>query len=153
MACGTACGCHPLRIHWRHIDRIRNRLAVRTPGQRRHGPSLSMEGAKGGAGVRRLRFHRFPDNIIRSRTGPGRYNDFGEYVSGTVFKAALAANVQPVRTEDLQLTQEGTRLSETLKVYVPVRIELPVRAGRYSHMERRHSHVERTAVAVERGDD
>ena len=34
-----------------------------------------------------------------------------------------------MKTEDLQLTEEGTRLSETLKVYVPVRIELPVRAG------------------------
>ena len=79
--------------------------------------------------MRRLPLHRFPDNIIRSRTGPGRYNDYGEYVSGTVFRAVLAASVQPVKTEDLQLAEEGTRLSETLKVYVPVRIDRPVRAG------------------------
>ena len=65
-----------------------------------------------------LALRRFPDRITRRRHGPGDCNSAGEYVKGMVEEVGLAASVQPLSVEDVDVV-EGARLSERLKVYVP----------------------------------
>ena len=65
-----------------------------------------------------LALRRFPDRITRRRHGPGDCNSAGEYVKGMVEEVELAASVQPLSVEDVDVVG-GARLSERLKVYVP----------------------------------
>ena len=61
---------------------------------------------------------RFPDRITRRRQGPGRRNEFGEFVPGDVVETAFKASVQPLAIEDTDFVG-GSMLSERMKVYVP----------------------------------
>ena len=67
----------------------------------------------------RLSGRRFPDTITRKRETPGDYNDYGEFVPGTVMETDFQASVQPVALEDLD-NPEGARVSDKLKIYIPV---------------------------------
>lgn len=61
---------------------------------------------------------RFPETITRRRQGPGRRNDFGEFVPGDVVETAFRASVQPLAIEDTDFVG-GSMLSERVKVYIP----------------------------------
>ena len=61
---------------------------------------------------------RFPETIVRRRQGAGGYNQFGEFVEGTVVETELRASVQPLLLEDSDIAG-GAQLQHRLKVYVP----------------------------------
>ena len=65
----------------------------------------------------RLAARRFPDVIIRYRTGRGRYV-LGEWVEGVEESIELAASVQPLSLEDSDFAG-GSMTRARLKVYVP----------------------------------
>ena len=78
--------------------------------------------------MRWLPLRRFPREVIRRRQGPGMFNRAGEFEPGAVVQAILPARVQPIRLEDLDLS-EGSRFLERLAVYVPTGIERVVGTG------------------------
>ena len=45
-------------------------------------------------------------------------NRYGEFVEGAIVETEMRASVQPLAIEDKDL-EEGARLSEQIKVYVP----------------------------------
>ena len=61
---------------------------------------------------------RFPDTIIRRRTGAGSNNAFGEYVPGMTVETEFRATVQPLGVEDSDLVG-GTQLSDRRAIYIP----------------------------------
>ena len=62
---------------------------------------------------------RFPDRITRLRQMEGTVNKAGEWEPGAVIETVFAASVQPIKVEDVDAV-EGARLSERLKVYLPI---------------------------------
>ena len=71
----------------------------------------------------KLSARRFPDTIIRRRTGAATANAFGEYVPGVTVETEFRASVQPLGVEDSDLVG-GTQLSDRRAVYVPQRSAL-----------------------------
>ena len=72
---------------------------------------------------------RFPDTIVRRRQGPGGRNRFGEFEPGATVETLLRASVQPLDLEDRDISGEGARLVERLKVYVLAGVEYVVGAA------------------------
>ena len=64
-----------------------------------------------------LSFRRFPDTIIRRRSGAGGYVS-GEWVPDADAETELRASVQPITLEDADIAG-GVQLVERLKVFVP----------------------------------
>ena len=65
-----------------------------------------------------LALRRFPESITRRRQASGTRNRAGEWVPGAVEETELRASVQPLKLEDVDM-EDGSRLSEMLKVYTP----------------------------------
>ena len=61
---------------------------------------------------------RYRDTIVRLRYPDGAYDGRGRWVRGEAEETELRAAVQPVALEDSDM-QEGARLVERLRVYVP----------------------------------
>ena len=66
----------------------------------------------------KLSARRFPHSITRRRQAAGDFNEFGEFVPGTVEEVTLRASVQPLENEDEDVV-EGSRIDERIKVFVP----------------------------------
>ena len=65
-----------------------------------------------------LSLRRFPQTITRRRQGPGVFDSCGEFQPGATTETELRASVQPLSIKDEDL-EEGSRLTEKIKVYVP----------------------------------
>lgn len=65
-----------------------------------------------------LSIRRFPQTITRRRQAPGVFDSFGEFQPGATTETDFRASVQPLSIEDKDL-EEGARLSEKMKVYLP----------------------------------
>ena len=66
----------------------------------------------------KLSARNFPHSITRKRQAAGSFNDFGEFVAGSVQETVLRASIQPLDTEE-DTALEGARLDQRLKVFVP----------------------------------
>ena len=62
---------------------------------------------------------RFPQTITRRRQGPGMYDRAGLWVPGAITETDFRASVQPLELEDRDVV-EGSRLTERVKVFLPV---------------------------------
>ena len=71
---------------------------------------------------------RFPQTITRRRQAPGGRDSFGEFQPGAIVETEMKESVQPLAIEDKDL-EEGARLSEKMKVYLPVQNALVAAFG------------------------
>lgn len=65
-----------------------------------------------------LSIRRFKQTITRRRQEPGQRDRDGEFKPGAIVETQFRASVQPLKLGDEDL-EEGSRLSEKIKVYLP----------------------------------
>ena len=68
--------------------------------------------------MRHLSARRFPDQITRTRSLTGAYNEYGEYVEGAVRFTVLRCSVQPIELDDDDIAG-GSQLTDRLRIYLP----------------------------------